>query len=379
MKKSAVLALSLTLSPFAPASAQDPGTATLPDSLMAAGTRVEWVKKLPAYCEGPAVDHAGVVWFTEQQSNSTPAWPIWKIDPAAAGDTGTVFLRNSDQANGLSFDMQGRLVATQNRKITRFEKNGGATLLAESGKGAVFGQANDISLGSNGSFYFTDLGSNVFHVDSSGALKTAYSGASSANGIFFFEESRAVYVNQGGQVTRFQIGAGGTLSNPTRYCSVNGPDGGAVDSHGNFWIASYSDGAIYVFGAGGNQVGKIVMKASGIYDTRPGNQGNTSNAAFGGPDGKTLYITGDGGLYSLKVKVAGRRLGGPTALNPRKAVLIKAVSGNDAVSRLGWDGLGRIQPARADKARSAGGGAAKEGVIEVRDDQGGPVLFRRIP
>lgn len=374
INNSTVLALSLTLSTFAPARAQDPGTATLPDSLMAAGSKVEWVKKLPAYCEGPAVDGAGVVWFTEQQTNGTPAWPIWKIDPADTGDTGTVFLRNSDQANGLEFDAQGRLVATQNKKITRFEKNGSASILAESGKGATFGQANDISLGSNGSFYFTDLGSNVFHVDSTGALKIAYSGASGANGIFLIEESRAVYVNQGGQVTRLPVGAGGSLSNPTRFCTVNGPDGGAVDSHGNFWIASYSDGAIYVFGAGGNQVGKIVMKASGIHDTRPGNQGNVSNAAFGGPDGKTLYITGDGGLYSLKVKVAGRRLGGPTDINPWKTLRIRSASAPDAGSRPRWDGLGRLQPMLSAKDAAAKGGAAMYRAI-----QGGPVLFLRNP
>jgi hypothetical protein len=50
-----------------------------------------------------------------------------------------------------------------------------------------------------------------------------------------------------------------------------------------------------------------------------GAQGNVSNMIFGGPDLKTLYFTGDGGLYSIRLKVPGRpRYGNPTALRPMR-------------------------------------------------------------
>lgn len=45
-----------------------------------------------------------------------------------------------------------------------------------------------------------------------------------------------------------------------------------------------------------------------------GQNGNASNVVFGGPDRKTLYITGDGGLYKVPMKVAGRTRPGTTAI-----------------------------------------------------------------
>jgi hypothetical protein len=47
--------------------------------------------------------------------------------------------------------------------------------------------------------------------------------------------------------------------------------------------------------------------------------GNTSNCHFGGPDRKTLFITGDGGLYKVQLKIAGRvRPGAPTGVRLSK-------------------------------------------------------------
>ena len=53
-----------------------------------------------------------------------------------------------------------------------------------------------------------------------------------------------------------------------------------------------------------------MRKQSGIYDSvssqgRVGKQGNADNCVFGGPDMKTLFITGDGGLFSIRLKIPG--------------------------------------------------------------------------
>jgi gluconolactonase len=338
------------------AHAQEPGVITLPDSLVAAGSKVNWVKKLPYYCEGPAADQDGNVFFTQQMSNSTQEWPIWKINPDVAGDTGTVFLRNSTQANGIMFDKNWRMVVCQNQKITRFETGGATTVLTSSGNTANFGQANDLSVGSSGAIYFTDLGSNIYYMDAAGKTKIVYSQAQSANGIEWFEEKSQLYVNQGGGLTRFQAADDGSLSNPATFVNVNGPDGGCVDAHGNFYVASYSDGILNVFNAAAQKLGTIVMTATGAYDSRSGKQGNTDNCGFGGPENKTLYITGDGGLYSVKMKVAGRRIPGmATGLAPgfeygRGMIRAKAgislaslLAGDLRTSNLGVNLAGRAQ------------------------------------
>ncbi len=288
--------------------AQQSADVQLPDSLMAPGTQVKWVKKIAQYCEGPAVDLTdGTVYFTEQRDNNTLDWPIWKINPANPSDTGSRWISPSNQSNGLFVDGQGRVIAAQKGKIVRYTKAGAVdSVLATSGNGATFNQANDFSMARNGAFYFTDLGSNVFYVDTARKLKVAATGLSYANGIEWMEEENAVYI-QAGNNQRFSIAGDGSLINGKPFFGINGPDGCEVDSHGNFYLCSYSDGVVHVVNGNGTEVGKITFKMdAGQYDTRSGGQGNIDNCHFGGTGRMTLYCTGDGGLFSLQLKVPGR-------------------------------------------------------------------------
>jgi sugar lactone lactonase YvrE len=299
----------------------NPPTITLPDSIMAPGTQMKWVKKVPQYCEGPAVDPgSGIAYFTEQLSNSTPNWPIWRIDPAAPSDTGLRWITNSKQSNGLFVDGQGRVIAAQKGKVVRYKKDGTVDAeLATSGKTATFNQANDLSMGSDGSIYFTDLGSNVFYADAQGNTKIVASGLYNANGIEWLEDEKVVNVQTGTVNRRYDVGADGALTNPRDFFSINVGDGCEVDSHGNFYLASYGDGVVYVVNAKGTEIGKIVFNSQpSPYDSRRGAGGNVDNCHFGGKDWKTLYCTGDGGLYSIDLKIPGRAwpLTGTTALRP---------------------------------------------------------------
>ncbi len=312
MFKFTVLAL-LSMAAFG--FAQHSAIVELPDSIAAAGTTVQWVKKLPSYCEGPAIDAEGNLYFTQQSGN---VWPVWKINPSNIADTGSIFL-NTNQNNGLAFDAKGRLVVAQKGKIGRYLKNGTLdSVLGVSGSGATFGQANDLSLGTNGDIYFTDLASNIFYIDASRTLKTAITGLSGCNGIEWLEEQNAVYVFEGGknQITRLDIQPNGNLGNAQKFITVTGPDGGDVDSHGNWYIGSYSQGAVLVFNAAAQQIGKISFKmTAGIYDTRAGDAGNICNCHFGGADRKTLYCTGDGGAYSIQLKIPGRQWASSVSIN----------------------------------------------------------------
>jgi gluconolactonase len=203
-------------------------------------------------------------------------------------------------------DGQGRVIAAQKGKLVRYSKSGtlDATLVT-SGNGASFNQANDFSLGKTGAVYFTDLGSQVYYADAQGKIKVAASGLNGANGIEWIEEENAVYV-QAGRNIRYEIAADGSLINGKTFFNIDGPDGCEVDSHGNFYLASYTRGILYVVNSKGTEVGRITFKAKGIYDSRPGDKGNVDNCHFGGPELKTLYCTGDGGLYSIRMKVSGR-------------------------------------------------------------------------
>lgn len=293
----------------AAASAQHSAVITLPDSIMEPGTQVTWVKKVPRYCEGPATNGT-LVYFTEQHANSDPNWPIWKLDLSNPADTGTRWVA-SGQNNGLFVDAKGMVYSAQNGKVVRLKQDGSvdATLAASGTGGVSFKQANDLSIGKNGALYFTDLGSSVYYVDPAGQLKTAASGLKGANGVEWVEEQNAVYVLEvnASQISKFDIGAGGALTLNKKFATLTQPDGCDLDSHGNFYVGSYGEGAVHVINANGQDIGKIAFKMdAGQYNVSPGDIGNICNCHFGGTDNKTLFCTGDGGMFSIRLKIPGR-------------------------------------------------------------------------
>src|ERR1700730_18372560 len=70
----------------------------------------------------------------------------------------TVFQENPNQANGLTRDLQGRLLACEHesRRVTRQELDGSITVIANSFEGRRLNRPNEVVVKSDGSIYFTD-------------------------------------------------------------------------------------------------------------------------------------------------------------------------------------------------------------------------------
>jgi sugar lactone lactonase YvrE len=187
-------------------------------------------------------------------------------------------------------------------------------------------QSNDLFIGKAGDIYFSGYNdNNVYYLSPAGVRTTVATSVSSSNGIEWLQDldSNAVYVNASGsnRVYRYvRDPATGALSGRTDFLTVTSPDGGTYDSHGNRYVSSYNMGEIRVYNMAGTFLGRIALrKQSGIYDSvasagRTGRQGNSSNAVFGGSDMKTLFITGDGGLFSIRLKIPGVPAGQTTSL-----------------------------------------------------------------
>lgn len=359
-----LVAASVLLAQPAGAQVGTQSTINLPDSLYYPGDTVAWVKPVPSYCEGPAW-HArtGEVTFSAVgspgSSANRPHWPLWRVKPGV--DTGSVFW-NLGQGNGQIVDAQGRLVVIQRDVAIRFDRydSAGAKVdtLVSSGKNGVnfhtnasndAGAGNDLAVGKRGDFYFSTLASSVYYVDTAGNLSVAATGLNSANGIFWLEDENIVFVhNTSGSnaaILRYDRASDGTLTNRTTWGTFSGyADGGCIDVAGNHWVGDYTNGMIRVFPpAGGQAIGNITLRglpATGGYNARSGNQGNANNCVFGGPDLKTLYITGDGGLFSLHVKIPGRQLPPSETVSLRPAIPRRA--GSAAMSLVApRDALGR--------------------------------------
>jgi len=79
-------------------------------------------------------------------------------DPYVPGQGVTLFLEPTNRANGLTRDLQGRLIACEHdsRRVTRQELDGSITVIANSFQGRRLNRPNDVVVKSDGCIYFTD-------------------------------------------------------------------------------------------------------------------------------------------------------------------------------------------------------------------------------
>ena len=66
-----------------------------------------------------------------------------------------------------------------------------------------------------------------------------------------------------------------------------------VDCAGNIYVAVHNEGQIRVYAPSSAQLGSIPVASS------------TTNVAFGGGDGMTLYVTAGKGLYAMQMNLPG--------------------------------------------------------------------------
>src|SRR5882757_8052658 len=78
------------------------------------------------------------------------------------GQGASLFKQGVNRANGLTRDLQGRLLACEHdsRRITRQELDGSITVIANSFQGRRLNRPNDVVVKSDGSIYFTDPNGN---------------------------------------------------------------------------------------------------------------------------------------------------------------------------------------------------------------------------
>src|SRR5690348_7970780 len=74
------------------------------------------------------------------------------------GKGAELFLERTNRANGLTRDLQGRLIACEHdsRRVTRQEADGSITVVANSFQGRRLNRPNDVVVKSDGCIYFTD-------------------------------------------------------------------------------------------------------------------------------------------------------------------------------------------------------------------------------
>ncbi len=263
-------------------------------------------------------------------------------------------------SNGLGLDAEGRLVVAEhgNRRISRIGKDGKVDVLADRYEGKRFNSPNDLVVKSDGSIYFTDppFGlprfdqdsrkelpfSGVFRISSAGRLELLSTDLKGPNGIDFSPDERFLYVTNWDSekkvVMRYEVGADGLLSKGIVFFDMtkaNGEealDGIEVDEAGHLFVSG--PGGIWILAADGRHLGTVRTPRL------------PANFAWGGEDGRSLYLTARSTLYRLPLKVREgkasrwsivRRDPRFDALVPREAVVESVASGFDWVEGPAWD------------------------------------------
>jgi gluconolactonase len=259
-------------------------------------------------CDGVAADPQGNVYVSEPGANS-----IYKVD--AAGKATVFYSGHGDAPNGLEFDNQGRLIACVKDAILRFRPDGKADTIAASGNGIAFNALDDITLGSDGSMYATNLsaGKTVFRIAADGKATIASAAVATPDGVEWLEEKKILYVSDRNATTtwQFDVAADGSLSNKRGYVTdIPGAAGITMDEKEDVYLSGFTQGAVHLYSPGKKDpfLGHIIVKGS------PTPTGNNANQCFGGPDFKTLYITGNGGLFKIGLNVKGRKRPGALGL-----------------------------------------------------------------
>jgi len=241
----------------------------------------------------------------------------WKYAP---GQAISVFKENTNAANGITRDPQGRLVACEAaaRRVTREERDGSMTVVAASFQGRRLNFPNDIVVKSDGAIYFTDPWSGPAAVEPPGETDQIFAGVYRVapdlgkitllvndflqpNGLAFSADEKVLYINDSARrhIRAFNVAENGTLMRQTDrvFAELGGPepgvpDGMKVDSAGNVFCGG--SGGLYIMDPKGKKLGRIVHGFQ-----------NTANLAFGGDDWKTVYFCTRASLGSFKVKTAG--------------------------------------------------------------------------
>jgi len=259
--------------------------------VVAGGTKVFVIKNGFDNTEGPVALPDGSVIFTESRASR-----ITRIDK---DNNISTFLENANHSDGLGFDSKGRLISTTNNTVEIVYPKGSEAVLA----GPYETRPNDLVVSKKDHIYFT-LPSNkppaVFHIAPGGKAEFAAE-AGSPHGIQLSPDEKTLYVadSHSDALVVFDVKPDGTLTNHRyigKYVGVAKGDNGFFNSNAD-GIAVDSEGRIYVGTLQGVQVLSPQGENLGLIPVsqRPQNLG------FAGPDKRTLYIAGQGAMYSVKM------------------------------------------------------------------------------
>lgn len=234
--------------------------------------------------EGPACDAAGNIYAVNFAKQKT----IGRVTPQGKGEV-FVTLPGKSTGNGIRFDRAGAMYVADYaaHNILRIDMK--SRKVSVFGHEASMSQPNDITIGPDDILWASDPAwgkgtGRIWRIDRAGKITLAAGDLGTTNGIEVSPDGRTLYVNESVQrnVWAFTITKAGKLTGKRllKKFPDHGFDGMRCDCQGNLYITRYGKGTVVKV----SPQGKILQEIS-VLGMKP------SNLCFGGPDGRTVYVT----------------------------------------------------------------------------------------
>jgi gluconolactonase len=235
--------------------------------------------------EGPAVDAQGNLYAVSFAEDGT----IGIIDKK---DNAQLFVKlpEGSTGNGIRFDRKGQMYVADYTGHNVLKIDPATKAVSVHAHHPKMNQPNDIAIARSGVIYASDPNwaestGNLWKVATDGTVTLLEANMGTTNGIEVSADEKHLYVNESVQrrVWKYDIDSKTGLVSDKRLLiqfADHGMDGMRSDALGNLYIARYGAGEVAVVSPHGTLLQRIRLKGE-----------KPTNVAFGGDDGKTVYVT----------------------------------------------------------------------------------------
>jgi gluconolactonase len=259
------------------------------------------VKSFTTGAEGPAVDKDGNLYAVNFSREGT----IGKI--SSTGEANIFMeLPNGSIGNGIRFSGNGDMLIADYTNHNVLKVDMSTKQLTVFSHDSTMNQPNDIAIDSKDRIYASDPNwkegtGRIWRIGIDGKTTLLEDKMGTTNGIEVSPDDKTLYVNESVQrkVWAYDLSPEGEIRNKRLLIEFPdfGMDGMRCDTEGNLYITRYGKGTIAKLSPSGKLLQEITLIGK-----------NSSNIAFGGKDGQTVYVTlqDQGNIETFRVDKPGR-------------------------------------------------------------------------
>lgn len=256
------------------------------------------VKSFTSGIEGPGVDKNGVLYAVNFSKEGT----IGMVTPDGSASL-FIELPAGSIGNGIRFNKKGDMFIADYTKHNILKVNMKTKAISVYAHEPGMAQPNDIAIDDNGRLYASDPDwkartGKIWTIDKNGNVNLLETGMSTTNGIEVSPDNRTLYVTHARQVLAYNLSKGKISNKRILYEFADfGMDGMRCDVEGNLYVTRPGKGTVVKLSPQGTVIREITSIGK-----------KPSNIAFGGKDGRTVYVTmqDQGNIESFRADLPGR-------------------------------------------------------------------------